>query len=193
MRCLWLCVSVGLLFVGTARSEETPEGAASVAAFRKAIDGAGLADSPMMVGFASSMEKVLPRDVPFDVTVARQVAISLARNEKESFQVAVMPRDALLRKVSVTVGDLKSESGAVFSAENVDCDVMGYVETVKRPPYKVDHVGGGGPTRSSTSSGRSTSPRATCSASGFACERPRTRPPGRTAAGSACRPRAPRR
>jgi len=115
--------------------------ASSVARFQRAVDALGLESSPILVGFATSMEKILPRDVPFELAVAKDVDVHVARNEKESFQVAVMPRKEALKKVSVTVGDLASDSGGVFPADNVDCDVVGYVETKRRPPYKVSHVG----------------------------------------------------
>lgn len=115
--------------------------AAAVERFQKAFDAAGFSRSPMMVGFATSMEKILPRDMSFELTVAKDVEVSLARNEKESFQVAVMPRERALKRVSVTVGDLKSDSGGVFAAKNIDCDVVGYVETKRRPPYRVSYVG----------------------------------------------------
>jgi len=98
-------------------------------------------ESPMIVGFATSMEKVLPRDMPVDVTVAKGVRVSIARNEKESFQVLVTPRSGALEGVQVSVGDLQSASGDVLQAQNVDCDVVGYVETKRRPPYKVSYVG----------------------------------------------------
>ncbi len=97
--------------------------------------------SPVLVGFASSMVKLLPRDVGFEVRTSKEVQLSLARNEKESFQVAVMPTGDGVKGVSVTVGDLTSESGQVFPRGNIDCDVMGYVETKTRPPYEVSHVG----------------------------------------------------
>ena len=52
------------------------------------------------------MEKIPPRAVPFEVRPARTVEISLARNEKESFQVAVMGAEGPLRQVAVSVSDL---------------------------------------------------------------------------------------
>ncbi len=45
----------------------------------------------MLAGFATSMEKILPRHMSFELTVAKKIEVSLARNEKESFQVAVFP------------------------------------------------------------------------------------------------------
>jgi len=115
--------------------------AAAVERFQRAFDAAEFSRSPMMVGFATSMEKILPRDMSFQLTVAKDVEVSLARNENESFQVAVMPREQALKKVSVSVGDLKSDSGGVFASENIDCDVVGYVQTKRRPPYRVSYVG----------------------------------------------------
>jgi hypothetical protein len=141
MRNAWLCMSVWLLVVSTVQAEGDSERAASVVRLQRGLDSAGLGGSPIMAGFATSMEKVLPRDVPFELTVAKGIQLGLARNEKESFQVAVMPREGALKKVSVTAGELKSASGEVFPAENIDCDVVGYVQTKRRPPYNVDYVG----------------------------------------------------
>lgn len=109
--------------------------------FQASFDALGHGESPVLVGFASSMEKILPREMPFELAVAEGVEISLARNEVEAFQVAVMPRGEALTAVTVTVGDLRSEAGDVFSADNIDCDVVGYVETKSAPPYSVSHVG----------------------------------------------------
>jgi len=117
------------------------ERAQSVFAFRKEFGRLPHGDSPMLVGFATSMTKLLPRDMPFEVTCARRVELAIARNEKESFQVAVMPRDGSLEDVVVSVGDLTSASGEVLPQSSIDCDVVGYVETKKRPPYEVSHVG----------------------------------------------------
>jgi len=125
----------------TTTGADQPARSASVLRFKEAFDGLAFKDASMLVGFATSMEKLLPRDGPFQLTVAKSIDVSLARNEKESFQVAVMPRAEGLKGVSVTVGDLKSDSGDVLQAANVDCDVVGYVQTRRRPPYEVSYVG----------------------------------------------------
>ena len=96
----------------------------------------------MLVGLASSMRKILPREMPFDVHCNRTATISLARNEEEALQVLVMPRDAALKKVFVeVVGDLHGKDATVFPASQVECCVTGYVQTRKAPPYKVSYVG----------------------------------------------------
>lgn len=101
----------------------------------------GIPSERMVVGFAPPTEKFLPRDMPFAVRPSRSVGVSLARNEKESFQVAVMPRTSGLKNVRVSVTDLTDSKGAVFSGKNIDCDVTGYVETVSEPPYTVSYFG----------------------------------------------------
>ena len=119
----------------------TPERTASVAQFQKACSQLGLPASNLLVGFATSMEKLLPRETPFEIKPAREVEVSLARNEKESFQVAVLPAADTLRNVSVSVSDLKSAGGPVFPRDRIHCDVVGYVETKARPPYGTAHIG----------------------------------------------------
>ena len=96
----------------------------------------------LAVGFATGMEKILPRDMPFAATVARETALSLARRETECFQVLVMPAgDKPLAGVRVNVGALRTPAGAEFPASGVSCEVMGYVRTERKPPYKVSYVG----------------------------------------------------
>ncbi len=98
-------------------------------------------DNGMLIGFAASMSKVLPRDMPFSLNVSRNIGVSLARNEKEAFQVAVMPLSNGLRGVSVSVSNLKGPKGQVLQSRNISCEVMGYVETVNNPPYEVSYIG----------------------------------------------------
>ncbi len=124
-----------------ARLPQQADRLVSVARFRRDCDRLGWASSPMLVGFATSMEKILPRDMPFTVSARKSVELSLARNEKESFQVAVMPRADALRNVSVSVSELKTSAGNVLPAEQIQCEVVGYVETKRRPPYAVSYVG----------------------------------------------------
>lgn len=115
--------------------------AVSVLRFRKAYGDTGLPSSDMFVGVATSMEKIPPRGMPFNLPAARDVELSLAKNEKESLQIAVLPAVGSLRNVTVRVGDLTTADGVVFHHENIDCDVVGYVQTKQRPPYDVAYVG----------------------------------------------------
>lgn len=95
----------------------------------------------LAVGFATSMEKVLPRDLKLSATVTNRIAISLARNEKESFQVLVAPFEWDLKGVAVRIGDLRSKKGILFAATNIHAAPVGYVETKSVPPYGSASVG----------------------------------------------------
>ena len=108
----------------------------SLVAIRKKSDG----QRGYAVGFASSMEKVLPRDVPLALKLGDTVSLSAARNETESFQVVVVPFDNNLEQVRVEVGDLVTRKGQRLPSDCVDTRVVGYVKTA-RPPYLVSYVG----------------------------------------------------
>ena len=92
------------------------------------------------VGFASSMEKVLPRDAPVSLALGDTASLGLARNETEAIQVAVVPFERGLEKVRVEVGTLEAANGERLPADCVDVRVVGYVET-SEPPYAVPYVG----------------------------------------------------
>jgi hypothetical protein len=113
----------------------------AVVRFQQACADAGQPAKEFLVGLASSMEKILPREASFELQPAREIEVSLARNEKESFQIAVLPVAAGLKQVAVAVSDLKSAAGAVFSRNQVQCEVVGYVQTKARPPYGTSHIG----------------------------------------------------
>jgi hypothetical protein len=126
--------AMALLPVRVSRAQAEWRLAADYAAVGQAANG-------MAVGFVTSMEKVLPRDVPFAATVAKEVKLSLARNEKESFQVLVLATDGPLHQVQLSTTELRSDTGAVLAQEQVHCEVVGYVQTKARPPYTVSYVG----------------------------------------------------
>jgi len=117
------------------------ERVASVIRFRKACRDAGQRADNMLVGVATSMEKILPRDMPLQIKPAREVEVSLARNEKESLQLVVVPVSHGLRKVTVRASDLQSASGAALEHRNIQCNVVGYVDTKTRPDYGTPQVG----------------------------------------------------
>ena len=124
-----------------AAPSQKAERSASIARFQQACADLRLPSTNLLVGVASSMEKILPRETPFHLTPARKVELSLARNEKESFQVVVVAAASPVTKVSVSATDLKTAAGAVLPREQVHCEVVGYVETRARPPYGTSHLG----------------------------------------------------
>ena len=73
---------------------------ASIARFQKACADLGRPSTDLLIGLASSMEKILPRETPFNLTPAREIELSLARNEKEGFQVVVVAAASLLKKTT---------------------------------------------------------------------------------------------
>ena len=105
VKCLRLCLSLfvmGTVLAGVAvyavendaeaetrtiqtAGEDKPTRSSSVSRFLEAFDSLGFDTSGIAVGFATSMEKILPRDLPFELTVAESIELGLARNEKESF------------------------------------------------------------------------------------------------------------
>ncbi|MDD4102794.1 MAG: DUF6067 family protein [Kiritimatiellae bacterium] len=113
----------------------------SVLRFQQASLRAGFAESPMLVGTASAMQQILPRDAPLALTPTRTVALRLARNEKESVQLGVLSADTDLHQVRVTASELQGPHGAVFPSSQIECHVTGYVETRRKPPYAVEHIG----------------------------------------------------
>jgi hypothetical protein len=91
---------------------------------------------------ASSLDRIF-RDgkTLLKPSFTREVALSLARHEYESFQVIVSAQDRLLESVMLDASDLVDErTGKVLSRENVTWRVVGYVPTVK-PYYPVKYVG----------------------------------------------------
>lgn len=93
----------------------------------------------VILGFASSMEKVLPRAAGFDVLPAR-VSLSVARNEHESFQLIVLPTAGDLESVALETTDFISTSGRL-SKNTIRVMPVGYVETKINPPNGTPHIG----------------------------------------------------
>ena len=124
-----------------ARFETTAAARAAFEAVRPSVQGTGPKRDDVVFGFATSMEKVLPRAAMPQLTAAAKTALSLAQNEKESFQVVVIPCERDLKQVCVRVPDLKTADGKTFAASNVDAVLMGYVETKRAPPYGTSHIG----------------------------------------------------
>ena len=72
------------------------------------------------IGFKSSMNKVLPFDMPINVNVKDTVSISAAKFEKESFQVVIGAFNHDLKNVNVKLDDLKSRDNKVLSSDNLE-------------------------------------------------------------------------
>ena len=125
----------------TARMETLVAIRAGFEDVRQAVQVVPAGRNDIVIGFASSMEKILPRAGTPAVRTTRCASLTLARNEKEALQVVVLPVEAAAERVAVRVEDLRGPGGAIFAAKNVDIAPMGYVQTKHIPPYGSSHVG----------------------------------------------------
>lgn len=91
-----------------------------------------------MVGFASSMRKVMPKHLPVDISIENEVKISLAINEKESFQLAVVPFTESLKDMKVSASDLRGTGDQVIKSENIACDLVAFTKTRELKNYIKD-------------------------------------------------------
>jgi hypothetical protein len=113
----------------------------SLLTLRESLKKLEIPTDTMLVGLASSAKKILPKGKPVELEAAKTIDISAARNEKESFQVAVTPAGInILRNVTVSMSDLRSKGGGILPKTDIDCNVVGYVKT-QAPCYPVSYVG----------------------------------------------------
>ncbi len=76
----------------------------------------------------SSMQRVMPADLPETADPPTTLAMSAARNEYESGQIVIMPPAGVtLRNVRAAVSDLAGPGGAHIAADNVQWHQVGYV------------------------------------------------------------------
>ncbi|MBQ6328181.1 MAG: hypothetical protein IJI35_04130, partial [Kiritimatiellae bacterium] len=105
--------------------------------FREQCRNAGQDVRSMLLGKATSMDILRPRKPDLSAMApAKEFSVRLARNEYESVQLVVVPGDADLEGVRVSVSDLRG-GGATFAAANVDCHVTGYVKVKHDVPYGI--------------------------------------------------------
>ncbi|MDD2706466.1 MAG: DUF6067 family protein [Verrucomicrobiae bacterium] len=92
-------------------------------------------------GTANSLTKIFKDKYWFKGEIGDEVVMDMARNERESVQVAVIPlKDKLLRGVTLTVGELKNGQGVKLPSGAIQVFNVEYVETTKAC-YPVAHVG----------------------------------------------------
>lgn len=115
--------------------------AAFLAALSRANAAAGLKTDAFLVGRASAMDGIRPKDTAA-VKGPDRFALRLARNETEALQLLVTPTRDGLTGVSVTVSPLRrgKGAGAVRLPDGaVTASPVGYVETKTRPRYPVGY------------------------------------------------------
>ncbi len=109
--------------------------AESMTRFAADCAAAGTVRPGVLFGQASPMTRVMPRDA-FEAKPATNLAVRLARNEKEAIQLLIAPTAADLKDVKVAVSALTRdrpwwrfwEGDVLLAASNVAAQVMGYCE-----------------------------------------------------------------
>ncbi len=102
---------------------------------------AGLPVDHLLVGRASSMEKIPPRDQPFTVDAANEIRLNAARRGHDSQQLLILPIHETAHKVHLTVSALKNDTGDSLPSASIRCRVTGYVKTETHPPYHPSYTG----------------------------------------------------
>lgn len=98
---------------------------------------AGNEEAPFEVWVPTNTDKVM-RDEPFPAEAGKAMKLGAARNEYEAGQVIVKAAGAPLRKLQVSVGDLKQTDGpAKIGAEHIELFKQHYIEvtTSTTPAY----------------------------------------------------------
>jgi hypothetical protein len=126
---------------GAARLESLVRLRAGFETVRRSVQVQPAGRDDIVVGFATSMEKVLPRAGTPDLRTSKRAAVALARNEKQALQVVVMPVERDAPQVAVRLSDLRGPGGATFAVRNIDAVPVGYVQTKATPPYGSPHTG----------------------------------------------------
>ena len=115
---LQIAPDIGSLRDAVARFESLLAFRAKFARIGARVQVSPTATTKAAVGFASSMEKVLPRGVPLAVQVTPRYDVALARGETESFQVIVVPFQQPMSAVEVSMEALHNDDGTVFPAKS---------------------------------------------------------------------------
>ncbi len=110
--------------------------AARAAALRGLFDLQAPEGAGFRVAIGHSLQKIRRRGPVADGVLARQVKLSLARDESESFQLVVVPQAGALAGVSVDAPPLRGPGGEL----PLTWRRVGYVETA-RPKYPTAYVG----------------------------------------------------
>lgn len=97
----------------------------------------------MLAGWATSMEKILPRGDSVPAAIGKDgLNLRLSGNEREAVQMFVAADGCDLSAVRISSSDLVMDGGssdcARICSSNVACSLVGYIKT-RPPPYKVSH------------------------------------------------------
>ncbi len=97
-------------------------------------------ESDFGISLLNSLIKIR-RDNILSQPISDQMQVSLARNEYESFQLAILPFGRDLNKLAIDVSDFKSKNGNSISKNNVEISRIDYNKIDWQPEYIVKDKG----------------------------------------------------
>ena len=97
-------------------------------------------DTDFGIALAHSVIK-LRKDVLFPLPVTDRIEISLARNEYESFQLAILPFGKELNNLKVEVSDLSGKDDNVISKSSIETSLVDYNKIDWRSAYVTEYKG----------------------------------------------------
>jgi hypothetical protein len=83
----------------------------------------------------------LRKDALFPQPISDKVDISLARNEYESFQLAILPFGRDLNKLTLEVSDLKDNNGNIIQKNNIEISLVDYNKIDWQAEYLTKYKG----------------------------------------------------
>ena len=83
----------------------------------------------------------LRRDDLFPLPLNEQIDVSLALNEYESFQLAILPFGRDINQLKVEVSDLKDNRGNAISKNNIELSLVEYNKIDWQPDYLIAYKG----------------------------------------------------
>ncbi|MDD5599698.1 MAG: DUF6067 family protein, partial [Victivallaceae bacterium] len=92
-------------------------------------------------GIAGSLQKVFKNKYWFKGVISGKVKLSMAANEREAVQIAVLPlREKDLKAVKIAVSELRNANGDMLPASGVSIYNVCYIKTAADPAYPVPQV-----------------------------------------------------
>ncbi len=83
----------------------------------------------------------LRKDALFPLPLNEQIDLSLAKNEYESFQLAILPFGTNLNELSIEVSDLKDGHGGIIPKSNIELSLVEYNKIDWQPDYLIAYKG----------------------------------------------------
>jgi len=83
----------------------------------------------------------LRKDALFPLPISDHVDLSLARNEYESFQLAILPFGKDMDQLTLEVSDLTSKNGGIIQKSNIEVSLVDYNKIDWQPEYVTTYKG----------------------------------------------------